>query len=214
MHFEDISYFVREYGALAMFVLMYSNGVLSMPASEAVLAAGGAIIAAHYGSFLPIATAAILGNLSGALTLYSVGRRVGCSWVQTARKRALSLRIPVVLVNVIFPDEMMIDALRYALKHRSAIWIGILRCLPMLRSMVSLPAGMVKMPIVKFVGWSFLGISVWAGLWVGVGFFLQTRWHQVGSVVSGALIVVLCALVVYCGRFVLRRYGGGDSEWV
>ena len=203
----NFSNYIAEYGPIAVFVLMYSNGVMSTPASEVVLAAVGALVAAQYSPLFPLALAAILGNILGALTLYSVGRRIGYSWVEAVRNRVLATRIiPSFLVSIVLPDEATIEGLARALSRRGAVWIGILRCFPVIRSIVSLPAGMVKMPMVRFAIWSLLGISVWAGFWIEVGFLLQANWRQVGSRVSIALIIVLGIMIVGSGTYVSRRY--------
>ncbi len=206
MYFETISWYIAVYGLVAVFLFMFSNGIFSIPPSEVVLAVGGALAAAHYWSVLSIIIVAITGNLAGACTLYFLGSRIGYSWVQVARRWSLSVHIPRLVVDVVFPEARVVDELHYALRNRSAAWVGICRCLPIVRSIISLPAGMAHMPLSRFMGWSFSGIAVWALLWIAIGYFLQSNWHRVGGRLSSILIAVLCVAVILTAKHIFKSY--------
>lgn len=118
MHAESIKHYIEAYGALAIFLLMFSNGLISSPPSEVVLAAAGAMASLGYGSLLSASTSAILGNLAGALTLYLLGRSLGYSWVRTARRWALAAKVPRRAIDIVFPEARVIDGLCDALRDR------------------------------------------------------------------------------------------------
>jgi membrane protein DedA with SNARE-associated domain len=206
MYFESVSTYIQAYGPMAVFVLMFLNAIASTPPSELVLALGGATAVARHESLLATAIAAVTGNLAGAMVLYSLGRRIGYSWMKKARQRALSVGIPHLAVDIILPDYAVVDRLAETLRSRKTVWIGLFRCVPMLRSIVSLPAGMIGMSLLRFLGWSAAGIVVWCAIWISMGSYLQEKWHQFSVGVSAVLITAACVIVLVAVRHATRPY--------
>jgi membrane protein DedA with SNARE-associated domain len=90
---------------------------------------------------------------------------------------------------------------------KATILIG--RFLPVVRHIISVPAGIARMPLVPFFTQTFLGATVWGAFLIMVGYELGERWDSVGHriksvdlVVGVLIIVVFVALAI---RFVIRR---------
>ena len=77
--------------------------------------------------------------------------------------------------------------------------------MPGVRSVVSIPAGVDRMPLATFTLWTVLGSALWNGLLVGAGYALGSRWHVVEGYVGTASKVVYVALAVGLAWFVVRR---------
>jgi membrane protein DedA with SNARE-associated domain len=203
---DSVDVYLQTYGILAVGVFMYSNGVFSTPPSEATLAFGGILAAAGHHSLLTVTVIAVLSNLAGALTLYSVGATLGINWLGRFRGWLIRKHIPVTVVNWFAPPEQVIDEIKKTLANRGRIWIGVFRCIPMVRSIVSLPAGMTKMPLMSFITFSAIGMTVWAMVWEWAGYWLGSNWKAFGSRLHLALYVLLALFVLEVLRRAVRRY--------
>lgn len=160
MDLQTLTMYFTQYGALAIFVIVlleYLNlpgfpaGII-MPLSG-VMAAKGNI---HFGWVMVITVAA---GLLGSLLLYGLGRRGGTIFLNAYIKR--------------FPKQK--EGLEKNLewvRRRGAAGVFIAKLLPMIRTIVSIPAGVLKMPLKDYVISSTLGICVWNFVFVGAGYLL------------------------------------------
>jgi membrane protein DedA with SNARE-associated domain len=203
---DSLDVYLQTYGILAVGVFMYSNGIISTPPSEATLAFGGILAAAGHHSLLTVTAIAVLSNLAGALTLYSIGATVGTSWLTGFRGWLIRKHMPLTFVNWFVPPQEVIDELKNTLANRGKIWIAVFRCLPMVRSIVSLPAGMTRMPLLSFISFSTIGMTVWAMLWEGAGYWLGSKWKAFGSRLHVVLYLMLALLVLEVLRRAVKRY--------
>lgn len=74
------------------------------------------------------------------------------------------------------------------------------RMLPIVRSLVSIPAGLVKMGVAKFYFFSIIGILIWNTLWISIGFNLGENWQTAedfAQVLDWVVYALLAILVVY-----------------
>ncbi len=116
-----------------------------------------------------------LGSVVGAVALYWIGALFG-----RERMYALWERLPLVKVSDLEKTE------RWFLKHgRKAIFFG--RMIPIFRSLISVPAGVERMPLPIFVLFTSLGSFVWNFVLVMAGYLLGDQWDLVERYVRGAL---------------------------
>ncbi|RKT77243.1 membrane protein DedA with SNARE-associated domain [Terracoccus luteus] len=133
------------------------------------------------------------GAVLGALVLYGVSRRVG-----EERVRAVARRMPLV-------DERDIDkAQAWFERHGdAAVFFG--RMVPVVRSLVSVPAGVARMPAWRFVLLSAAGSLVWNGVFVSAGYLLGQNWALVEPYAEVLQYVVLAVAAALVGLFVAKR---------
>jgi membrane protein DedA with SNARE-associated domain len=85
-----------------------------------------------------------------------------------------------------------------------AVLLG--RCVPLVRSFVSIPAGIEKMPFWRFTAYTTLGSGVWNALWIGIGFgfgpAIAPALERWSGVLSNIVIVVLVLMIAW---FVVKR---------
>lgn len=137
------------------------------------------------------------GSLAGALILYALGATLGRD-----RLRGLVDRLPLIKLEDIDRAE------RWFTRHGAkAVLIG--RVVPIIRSLISIPAGVERMSLPGFIALTALGSAVWNLLLVTAGYLLGTRWRLVESGVGifskAVAAVLLIAAVVWTIRAILRR---------
>lgn len=135
--------------------------------SEIVLSMAGYLASEGRVNLTLVWAAATLGALVGALLLYQLGRGLG-----EERLRRWLDRIPLVDLD----DLNRAD--RWFERHENAaVLVG--RCAPVVRSLVSIPAGANRMPLGRFALFTTIGSGVWNALFVGAGYALGSRWQDV-----------------------------------
>lgn len=158
---------IDSLGAVGVTLLVALESIIPPIPSEIVLAMAGYLAAEGRFSVVLIVLAATAGSLLGALVLYRLGAALG----EERLKRWLD-HIPLV------DREDLEKADRWFERHgRWAVLFG--RVVPVVRSLVSVPAGANRMPLGEFVLLTAIGSGVWNALVVGLGFALGSRWQEV-----------------------------------
>ena len=145
-----------------------------------------------------------LGSVVGALALYGVGAALGRD-----RTRALAAKLPLVKLRDVDKAEDW-----FARHGAKAVLIG--RLVPVVRSLISVPAGVERMPVALFLPLTAVGSLVWNSLLILAGYQLGERWHVVESSVGVFQKVVIAAAVTAVGWFVVAKLRArrSDSEKV
>ncbi|WP_077795974.1 DedA family protein [Streptomyces sp. JHA26] len=135
----------------------------------------------------------IAGSVVGALALYGIGALLG-----RERTVAVAARLPLVKVSDVERTEEWFR--RHGTK---AVFFG--RMLPVFRSLISVPAGVERMPLPVFTALTTAGSAIWNTVFVLAGYFLGDNWHRVSTVVSAYSKVVLAAAALAVVAFVILR---------
>ena len=145
--------------------------------SEIVLPLAGYEVERGGLSFVGVVLVATLGSLVGAYVLYALGRWGG---------RGVVLRFG----RVLRVGERELDrADRWFERWGDRVVLGG-RVVPLARSVVSIPAGTMRMPLLRFTVLTTIGSLVWNLVLVGAGYQLGARWEEVSRLVSGYSTVV------------------------
>jgi membrane protein DedA with SNARE-associated domain len=80
------------------------------------------------------------------------------------------------------------------------------RLFPVIRSLVSIPAGLIQMSITKFVLLTAAGSAIWNSIWISLGVFLGERWESASAWAKIIDYVVYAAIAVIMGWFVLKLW--------
>lgn len=107
------------------------------------------------------------GSVAGALVLYGIGALLGLQ-----RTVAIAARIPLIETSDI--DKTVAWFQKYGPK---AVFFG--RMLPVFRSLISIPAGIERMPLPKFLVLTLAGSLIWNTVFVVAGYQLGEHWHRV-----------------------------------
>jgi membrane protein DedA with SNARE-associated domain len=154
--------------------------------SEAVLGAAGVLIDSPW-AFVAVVGAATIGSILGAIFFYYIGRALG-----PRRSHAFLDRLP--LVETADVDKTF----AWFEKHgRSAVFFG--RMVPIVRSFISVPAGVVRMPFGQFVLFSAAGSLIWNTVLVTLGWlardFIEANLHYLDYVVVAVAVLGVGYLV-------------------
>lgn len=140
--------------------------------------------------------ATTIGSVVGALALYGLGALLG-----RRRMWALAERMPLVKVEDVERAE------RWFARHgRKTVFFG--RMIPIFRSVISVPAGVERMPLGVFVLYTALGSLVWNTVFVVAGYVLGENWGLVEEYAGIASKVVLVGCVLAVVGFVVVRLVG------
>ncbi len=195
---ELIINFIQLYGLIAAFFLMMSNGFIGFPPSEATMGLAGIIAFLGYMDISLVVLAGVIGNVLGAVILYYVGSKIGYEWLLDFKKYLNSFGGIRKRLSDWLPKHEFIDKFIEMFKTKeSFIYIGILRCFPVIRSIISLPAGIVRMPFNRFLLYTTLGCTVWIGSWAGFGYILGEAWYEWSKGITLILFIVLIMLMFY-----------------
>lgn len=184
---------IVKHGYLAVFVLMILESACIPIPSEAVMTFGGALAgglaaAAHpHVGWVGIALAGAAGNVVGALVAYAVGRAGGRPLLERWGR------------YILLRHAEIERAERFFDRHgTAAVLTG--RVLPVVRTFISLPAGVAEMPVVRFTAYTALGSLPWTFALSYAGYALAANWQTVShdfTPVSVAVAVLAVAAIVW-----------------
>lgn len=134
-----------------------------------------------------------LGSVVGALVLYAIGAALGMR-----RTVAIAERIPLIQASDI--DKTVAWFHKHGTK---AVFFG--RMLPIFRSLISIPAGIERMPILTFLGLTLAGSLLWNSVFVIAGYQLGENWHRVEEYAQVFQYLVIGAVGLAVLYFIVRR---------
>lgn len=184
------------------FLLMLESVFPPIP-SEVVLPLAGFAASQGHLSLWSALVWATIGSVAGALLLYGLGERLG-------RDRTFALWCRLPLVN---EEDFQRTEEWFARHGRKAVFLG--RMLPLFRSLISVPAGIQRMPLVEFLVLTTVGSAIWNTIFIGGGYLLGEEWHRIEEA-AGWLQWVVVALVLsgttwWLVRRIRARRGGRSA---
>lgn len=199
---------VGDHGLYAIFLLMMVDAVFPA-ASEVVMIYGGALAAGAFAgqdvvvfghtidsgaaAYLAVVLAGTLGYTLGAIVGWAIGLYGGRPYLER-HGRWLHL------------DEEKLDrAERWFTRWEGwAVFLG--RLTPIVRSFVSIPAGVMEVPFVRYVVLTFAGSAIWCLAFAGAGYAAGSSWERIHHGFQYLDYLVVLAVVVGLGWLVVRRY--------
>ena len=179
--------FIANYGYLAIFVLMLAESACIPIPSELIMLFGGALAAgAVAGTRLDLAAViavGVAGNLAGSYLAYAVGRYGGQAALHRWGRR-IHLR-----------EHDLDKATAWFTKYGPAA-VGFGRLLPVIRTFISLPAGIARMNRARFVAYTVIGCIPWTAALAWAGYALGGRWQQVADDFHGPTYAIAGIVVL------------------
>lgn len=186
---------VDRLGAAGVGLLILLENVIPPIPSEVILPLAGFRARTGALNVLAVWPAATAGSVLGALLLYGLG-----AWLGYDRLHRLAGHRWFLLVSQ--KDLERGDAVFD--RHGGKV-VLLARCVPFLRSVVSIPAGISGMPLVRFVVLTAIGSGVWNAAFLALGWVLGENWEQVERFVGPVSYAVLALLAVGVAVLVVRR---------
>lgn len=133
------------------------------------------------------------GSVVGALALYGIG-----AWLGRRRMYAIVERMPLIKAADVERTEAWFG------RHGSkAVFFG--RMIPIFRSLISIPAGIERMPLLRFTLLTTAGSAIWNTIFVLAGYFLGANWHVVEDYAGVFQKVVIAVAVVAVAVWITVR---------
>ncbi len=187
---------VDSLGSLGVGLLILLENLIPPIPSEVVLPLAGFRSRTGALNVVAVWVWATAGSVVGALILYGVGR-----WLGYDRLHRLAGHRWFVLASQRDVDR----GCELFSRHGSWIVAGA-RCVPVLRSVVSLPAGVVGLPLSKFALLTTLGTGVWNALFIWLGWTLAEKWREADSYTAPVSLGVLALVVLGIAVLAWRRH--------
>jgi membrane protein DedA with SNARE-associated domain len=181
-------------------LLIFLENLFPPIPSEAILPLAG-FLASQGRMLLPaVIVAATIGAVAGALVLYGLG-----AWFGDRRLRVLVNRHGKWLAL----SEADIDLANGWFDRHGGKAVLLCRLVPIVRSVISIPAGLRRMPVSVFILYTAIGAGLWNSVLVLAGWWLGENWEQVGGYVDyleyPVIIVVVLAVAWYLWKRVVTK---------
>ena len=198
---QSLTTFIEGYGLLAVFFLMTAESALVPIPSEVTMPFAGFLAGRGALGFWPVIFVGALGNLVGSLLAYWLGYTRGEVWVISAiRKWGKWLLIR---------ESEYEKAKGWFHKYGQAVTFTS-RLLPIVRTFISLPAGIAKMNLPKFSIFTFIGSFLWSGVLAFVGLKLGENWFTIEPLFRKfqfvIVVLVISALIFYIFSHFNRKH--------
>ncbi|EBB5826279.1 alkaline phosphatase [Listeria monocytogenes] len=196
-----ITSIMADFGYIGIFVLIMVENLFPPIPSEIILTFGGFMTTVTSLNVVMVIIVATLGSVVGAILLYKVASYFG--------KERLT-KIVLKYGRILRPKESDIErAESFFLKYGS--WaVFLCRMIPLIRSLISIPAGMTKMKMSRFLILTTAGSLLWNTVLIGLGAVLGESWNEIVvfmdsfSTIIYSVIAIL--VVVGLGFFFRARF--------
>lgn len=189
-------------GYAGIVFLMALENVFPPIPSEAIMPAAGFAATRGEMSFVGVLLAGTLGSVLGALPWYFAGR-----WVGTAGVRRFVERYG----RYLFLTTRDVDRADAWFDRNNVFAVTAGRCVPGVRTLISLPAGVSEMPIAPFLLYTVLGSALWNVVLTTAGYTLGENWRSVEHVVGPLGLAVVLGLTLAAAFWLVRRARGSGG---
>jgi membrane protein DedA with SNARE-associated domain len=180
-----ITAFIQSIGYAGIFILMMLESMVAPIPSEAVMPFAGMLISNGEFTFTGVIFFSTLGSIVGSVISYYVGYYGGRPLVDRFGKYLLL-------------DHHHLDLTEKYFQKKGDITIFICRFIPVVRHLISIPAGMGKMNIIKFSIYTIIGAAMWNAFLTYVGMKLGENWNEALKYSTIIDTVIVAGLLIVC----------------
>lgn len=192
--------FISQFGYVAVSALIFLENIFPPIPSELILPLSGFLVTKTSMTLPLVIVAATVGSVVGAYILYGIGRLLS-----QERLEGFFDTKPMRMLG--FHSDDVAKAIDW-FDRKGQITVLICRCIPVVRSLISIPAGTAKMNMALFAVYTLVGSLVWNTILCTLGFWAGDAWEQItaqaewfSSVVKIGIIVVAVIVVVWWVKF-------------
>lgn len=190
--------FTNSYGYIGVLILIFLENIFPPIPSELILLASGFLITKTNLNIFIMIIFATLGSLLGGILLYYLASLLN--------KNTLIKLINSKALRFLNLKEKDIDLSFNWFNKKGNISVLICRCIPILRSLISLPAGIFKMSFIKFLLYTIIGSLVWNSVIIVIGYVVGDNYLAINEVLKKysylfvALIIIIGVIVIFRKR--------------
>lgn len=186
---------IEHFGYLAVILMIAVENIFPPIPSEVILTLGGFLVTKTSLTLVGVILASTLGSIIGAIILFSISRNLTLARLEKLLETKLFKLLG-------FKKDDAQKAINWFDKYGvGAIFYG--RCIPVVRSLISIPAGIAHVGWGKFLALTTLGSFIWNTVLVGLGFYTGKNWHLVVKIFDDytiVIIVIILIALVYFGH--------------
>ena len=175
-----------------IFLMSLESMIFPVP-SEAVMPFAGFLWFSGAMSFWPIIFASTIGSIIGSLISYAMGFYGGRTFILHYGK-------------YFFLNEKHLLATENFFNKFGNEAIFISRFIPVIRHLISIPAGIGEMTLPRFVFYTAIGAGMWNAFLTYVGYILGSNWEEIKKYSEGIDIVIFIGIAVYCVFWLYKQY--------
>lgn len=190
---EIILSIMGNYGYIGVFLLIMIENIFPPIPSEVILLFGGFMTTYTKLCIFGMVIASTIGSLLGAIILYYIGKIFN----KDRLKKIISGKVGKILR---LRDNDIDNADRW-FDNKGNKTVFFCRFIPLVRSLISIPAGMSEMPMFKFLLYTLFGSLIWNTVLIIVGSVVGENWVRIVSILdtySHIVIIILFIIVVLC----------------
>lgn len=199
---EFIINIMNSYGYIGVFLLILIENIFPPIPSELILLFGGFMTTYTKLNIIVMIISATLGSLIGALLLYKIGTIFD--------KEKLKILISGKLGRVLNLKNSDIDNANKWFTDEGQKTVFFCRFIPLIRSIISIPAGMNKMKISKFITYTLLGSVIWNLVLIMLGHIVGRNWKAILKIFKlysrFALLLLFISLMILIIKYYKNKF--------
>ncbi len=190
--FDTVVNLLNQSGYLGVFLLMVAESATLPVPSELVLPLGGYLVFQHKLEFWSTVAVATIGSMVGTMVDFGIGYYLG---------RPAVLRYGRI---VRFSEKRLMVTEKWFAAHGNKV-VLLARFVPLLRTLIAFPAGIVRMDVKRFLAYSAVGILVWDIALVYLGYWAGNNSTTIAVILQGLFLPLGVAALVIAGILVYRE---------
>lgn len=195
---QFILHIIEQSGYFGVFFLILLENVFPPIPSEVILLFSGFFSSYTSLSVFYMILASTLGSFLGAIILYYIGK--------IFNKERLKKIVNGRLGKILFLKENDIDKADEWFDNKGNKSVFFCRFVPIVRSLISIPAGMSEMPMGKFIIYTICGSMIWNTVLICLGYGLGSNWEYVLTILDKYQMVVIIILIIILGYVIIKFY--------
>lgn len=196
---EFILAMMDQFGYLGVFSLIAIENIFPPIPSEVILLFGGFMTTYTTLNIIGMIIASTLGSLIGAIVLYYIGK--------IFNKERLKKIISGKIGKILRLKNSDIDKADHWFDTKGNKTVFFCRFIPIVRSLISIPAGMSEMPMFKFLLYTIFGSLIWNTVLIVLGSIVGNNWTSILNIFDtySHIILVLLVIIFIVGVYIFYR---------
>jgi membrane protein DedA with SNARE-associated domain len=173
--------------------MLLESACIPIP-SEVIMPFGGYLVSTGHLNILGVILIGTLGNIVGSYIAYAVGHWGGKRFIDRYGK-------------YVFLSKKHLESAEKWFDKRGQVTVFLSRILPAIRTFISLPAGIARMSLGKFLTYTALGSIIWSSVLAYVGYTLGRNWENIQSIIhplSYVVVLIVLVIIVYLVMKVIK----------
>lgn len=194
---------MNNFGYIGIGLLILIENIFPPIPSEVILTFGGFMTTQSEMTVLGVIVISTIGSVLGAIILYLIGRLINKDVIE----KWLDGKVGKILR---FKREDVEKANSW-FEKRGKLTVLFCRCIPIVRSLISIPAGMTKMTFMPFILLTTIGSAVWNTVLVVLGHIAGNSWEKISNVIDKFSDVILVILIVLVVGYLIYHFTKKDN---